>query len=216
MTNTICARRKHVVLVCGWLLAACGWTPTASAETITLALVPENVAPNETFSVLVKLEENTTRLYGYTLDVNVTGDAVGQLAPADPATNFYLGENLIDDAPAPYTGNLVGTISSGGGAGDLDIFAMNDSDSYANVTLAGPGHDVLAELVFTVLEGAEGTITIDLGASQLITNVSGDPPQFVEVAFDYDPVTIDIVPEPSGLGLLLGAGMLLRRRRRFI
>ena|GEM_PF-4808008 len=220
MVTSIRARGTCAFAVCVCLSAAPGSTRTASAEDIVFESAPATVLPGQTFSFLTKLLNNTTPLVAYALDVNIVpepgflGSVSARLEPNAPWTNFYVSENLI--ANAPGGGALHATSSiTGGGAGDVDIVAL--SDDFFNVDPAGPGHDVLAELVFDVSGGASGFFTIELGetGTSLTTRIgTGTPPDYQPVPYDFDPVTIQVVPEPGGLALLVGACLLVRCRRR--
>ncbi|MFH0980520.1 MAG: hypothetical protein V2A79_03150 [Planctomycetota bacterium] len=219
MTISRLARTKCALGVWIGSLLVQGLTPTASAETIRF-LAPAQVLPGQPFSFLVDLINNTTPLYGYALDVNITGEAgfvgtiTGRVPPAIPASNFYPSQNLIAAG-----GRVLGPASTinlaspgPGGHRGLDVIAFNQT--LDNVALAAPGHNVLAQLVFDVSASASGSFTLNLGdMGSSLYSVTGDIPQIIEVPFTFQPVTIQVVPEPGHMGLLGAAYLLLGRRR---
>ena len=173
--------------------------------------------PGDAILCLVRLSDNSTPLVAYSLDVNIGGEpaivekVTGRVPPAADPSNFYEAENLITQGGGVLHAGL-SYINDGGHGG---VYATALNESFANVELAAAGHDVLAQLVIDVaLDAPLGTFTLDLGVSTaLVTNVGGSPPQFEDVPFEFDPVTIAIIPEPGGLGLFVVASLALLRRR---
>ncbi|MCK4660129.1 MAG: hypothetical protein KAV82_11460 [Phycisphaerae bacterium] len=191
-------------------------TETVLAERIDLSLAPAQVIRGQPFEFLIKLTDNATELVGYSLDVDIqmgsglpsSGKVKGIVPPDWPASDFYLQENLIAQG-----GGMVGAYSFITDGNDDGVYVSVINQNYTNVMTAGEGHDVLAKVMFDVpSDVAVGSFTLTLGpATTLVTLDPGSGLE--EIPFESDSVTIEVIPEPGGFGLLAGAYLLLRRRR---
>ncbi|MCP4589887.1 MAG: hypothetical protein GY842_04025 [bacterium] len=220
MSNKPRARRMGAVSVYVYLVVVVSSGAPAAAETITFLTPILPPTPGDSFSTLIELTGNDpgNEIGAYALDINLlpeagsTGTVTSRLAPEVPRTNFYNINNLID---APATSSLSGgsTIFPGDHDG-ADIFAL--SAGFTNVDLAGTGHSILAELVFDVSPDASGYFTIELGPGTELKHfeVSGSPTPSVTVDATLESLTVEIVPEPSGLGLLAAACFFAWHRGR--
>ena len=178
----------------------------ASAGFVTERIVveggTEDVLPGTTVSVLFVLQNNTTPLFGYSLDVDVIPqpDASGSLAVDVLATNFFDRRNLITAGGAirdPIFSQILDT-------GDGGVFITTNTDDGSTVLAVAGLNDVLAQVFFDVSAEAFGNFTIELGPASAIGAAD----------FAFTPHTFTVVPEPSTLLLCLAGVAVVRRRRR--
>lgn len=179
---------------------------TTRAETIVLLGPTTPVAQGSTVTVIALLADNTTNLVSYSLDVDVlpaAGSAGSVTGLGEPASNFFEVRNLIERDPDDSLDPLFSLIAP---SADGGVFLNALSASGTPVDLAIPGvSDALGQIVFEVSADALGTYQISLGPGSDLFDGAGD------VAFDSNVVTIDVVPEPTALGLL-SCGFLLMVR----
>ena len=191
---------------------------TASAEIVSFEIddPPSGVIiAGSTFSVLVKLTDNTTNLIGYTLDVDVEGvpaDHVGSVTADAGLTNFFPSQNLIeqdpDDSLAPFPFSFIVPAVDGG------VLVNAFSNSFGTVDLAIDGvSDVLAQVFFDVSEDALGRFVISLGPDTSLGDENLDGVEFTSIPLE---VVARPIPAPgAALLALVGMSMLGRVRRRF-
>lgn len=189
---------------------ACLWLGQAArAETVLFVLnspaPPEPILSGGQVSLYVWIGDNQTELTGYSLNVDVTAGAgsTGMLTGNPGISDFFDDQNLI---------------VQGGGTlhADSEIFDPGDGGLFVNaltadlmpVDLAGPGHDMLAELIFDVSEDALGTFTFNFGFGSILTD-----DEFGSVPTEWEPLTIDVIPEPAGFLMLAGILVGIGRKR---
>lgn len=186
-----------------------GETQTTRAESIVLFGPGSPVAAGSTVSVLAVLQDNTTPLVSYSLDVNVLPDAgasgsvtgVGQ-----PPSNFVEDTNLIEQDADDSLNPLFSIIAA---ASDGGVFFNALSASGTPVDLAIDGvSDALGEAFFEVSADALGLFTITLGPGTEIYDGASPVP------FETTSLTIEVVPEPSVAIVLSGGLLMLAARRR--
>ena len=160
------------------------------------------------FSILASLSDNVIPLVGYSLDLVAVANegAVGSVVGNADLTNLFEGENLI---------------LQGGGALDEEspvirlfpggrVFISALTDGLSPAALAGDGHDVLAEVFFDVLPGTRGFFTIMAGPVTVLVDES-----LGEVAFVFEPLVVEIVPEPAtSCFLALGIAAIMWQLRK--
>jgi hypothetical protein len=194
---------------------------------IDLSAAPDQVVVGSTFSFPVYLVQEEQEedlgleapgaiLVGYSLDVNVLKDpdATGQIIGLAGSTygddgaqsNFFLSENFIAADPAGR--ELHPTLSVINDGHDGGVFIRAIERISRPVGPAAAGHDVLGELVFQVSPDALGFFTLFSGPGTGLIDTMG-----AMVAYDVEPVTIEVVvPEPGTVFLLAGTVLLVGRR----
>lgn len=194
------------------------YTGTTSAEVISFEIddPPSGVIiAGSTFSVLIKLTDNTTNLIGYTLDVDVdgvVGDHVGSVTADAASSNFFPSQNLIEQDPdqslAPFPFSFITAEPDGG------VLINAFSDDFETVDLAIDGvSDVLAQVFFDVSDDALGRFVISLGTDSSLGDEDLN-------GVDFRSIPLEIVSEPipapgAAMLALIGMSMLGRVRRRF-
>lgn len=167
----------------------------------TLAI---NALPGQTISVLWLIEDVATPLFGYSLDLDVTGPASGITVDAG-ATSFFAPRNLFLAVGLEL--DPVFSLVLPSGAGGVFITANTADGSTA---LPSPGvNDVLAQVVFVVGTDALGEYVIELGPGSALSDAQGFP-----VSFSSAPLTITVVPTPGAPVALVLCSLLLAPRRR--
>ncbi len=142
------------------------------------------------FSILASLSDNVTPLTGYSLDLVALANegSVGSVVGNADLTNLFEGQNLLLwDGGALDEGSPVIRLFPGG-----RVFISALTEDLSPVALAGEGHDVLAEVFFDVLPGTRGFFTIMAGPVTVLVDES-----LGEVPFVFEPLTVEIVPEPA-------------------
>ena len=185
----------------------------ASAEQVLLE-GPSQVFAGDSFSVLVKLTDNTTPLIAYAVDVSGSPmpGAVGSIFVDPFDSNFRDGtDNLITEGggslhPASDIIQL--------GSNRLYFFALN-FDLSQTVDLATLGvNDVLGEVIFDVPLDALGNFELFFSpATTVLVGLDS-----VEVPYEMPLPTLNVevlpVPEPALLGVLLAVSLFYRKPRR--
>lgn len=208
--------RALFVLVTVALLGASVCPSPASAEIISFEIddPPSGIiTAGSTFSVLVRLSDNTTNLIGYTLDVDVDGvpaEHVGTVTADAGLTNFYPIQNLLeqdpDDSIAPFPFSFIDA------ALDCGVLINAFSDSFGTVDLAIDGvSDILAQVFFDVSDDALGRFTISLGPDTSLGDENLDGVEFTSIPLE---IVAEPVPAPgAALLAMIGMSMLGRVRR---
>lgn len=196
------------------LLCACAvsWIAGSEirAEDVVFELIdpPGVISPGDQIAIVVRLEDNETpnELTGYSLNVDILPDAgaSGTVISNPLLSNFFDIENLITQG-----GGALHDLSIIFDPGDGGLFVNALTADLLPVELAGPGHDVFAELIFDVSLDAEGLFTIDLGFGSVLADVNFEP-----IDFDVQPLTFEVVPEPASVALLAVLGLLAVGRGR--
>jgi PEP-CTERM motif len=179
----------------------------ASAEVIELFGPGGVVQQGDIVEIQVVLRENTTNLVSYSLDVDIVPslDAFGDVAGDAPSSNFFDSRNLILNDPDDSLDGLFSLIV---GQGDGGVFFNAQSASGTPVDLAIDGFsDGLGIVSIVIPDDAFGEFEISLGsASNLYDGRDA-------VSFASNPLIINVVPEPSALGLLALVMIAVARRR---
>ena len=202
------------------LLCACAvsWiaSPKLCAEDVFFDLIGPigEINPGDQIAIVARLENNDeTPLTGYSLNVDILPDAgASGTVVSDPLlSNFFLTENLITQG-----GGELHDLSTIFDPGDGGLFVNALTADLLPVDLAGDGHDAFAELIFDVSLDAEGFFTFDLGFGSVLADENFD-----SIEFSFEPLTIEVVPEPASgamvavLGLLaIGRGWNMSCKRR--
>jgi hypothetical protein len=212
-------------------LAALGALGPARADLITIDLsaAPEQVLAGTTFSFPVILTQEgeagspgegsgvpVAQFAGYSLDVDVfadsaaTGRIIGladSLYGDDAAqSHFDLPQCFIAADPAGRALHPAFSVINGGGDGGVFVRALERMAR--PVGPADAGHDVLAELVFSVSPDAEGLFTFRCGPGTALLDATG-----TLVSFESPSATMEIVVPEHGTILLVASTALLIRRR---
>ncbi len=196
--------RRALLVVC---LISGGIGPGAYGESILFIGPGAPVGQGSTFSALILLQNNTTNLVGYSLDVDIVGlpGATGAVTGNVVLSNFLLARNLIELDPDDELHPIFSGISA---AGDGGVFFNAQSLSGNPVDLALPGFsDGLGEVFFDVSNDALGMFEISLGPSTVLFDGTN------KVPFSSNVFTVEVTPEPCGLAMLVGMWLLAHRRR---
>ena len=99
-------------------LAAACMAGAARSEDIALELPPGAIHPGDTFSVLFLLQDNSTPLFGYSLEVDVLAQpkSVGSITADIALTNFFDERNLITAGGATRDPDFSFIFDTGDGA----------------------------------------------------------------------------------------------------
>jgi len=149
----------------------------ASTETIVIEGELDQVQPGSTVAALVKLEFNTTPLFGYSIDVDVLADpdAKGSVTANVELTNFFAGQNVIAAGGAEMDGLMSVIVDPGDGG----VFVSANTDDSSTVLAVPDINDVLAEVVFDISEDASGEFCIRLGRASALSDGEGTAVPFV-------------------------------------
>lgn len=152
-------------------------------ETITMESPLQTPGVTEYF--MVRIEANTTPLFGYSLDIDIRPEAgaTGSLWADVQLTNLYESENIITAGGASL--DPVFTVILDTGDGGVFISA-NTQDSSTVLAQAGV-NDVLAQIWVRATVHATGLYTIDLGPATALSDANGFP-----VDYGFTPITIDV------------------------
>ncbi len=189
-------------------LLTLGLARAAQAEVVSVDSVALTISQGELISLIFRLDENTTPLLGYSLDIDINPevDAIGAIESDVMATNFFDSENLISAAGLardPLFSQIVDT-------GDGGVFVTTNTEDLSTVIATTGVNDALAEVVFRAPDNALGRFRIDLGPASFLSDENVN-----SVAFDYAPVILNVIPEPQSsifYGLVLA--VITARRRR--
>jgi len=164
----------------------------ARAEVISVDAPALTVEPGDTFSVLFLLQDNSTPLFGYSLDIEATGspNSVGSIVADITLTNFFDSRNLIT-AGGAVRDPLFSVIVDNGNDG---VFISTNTDDGSTVLANDGVNDVLAQVFFYVSEDASGDFQIDLNPGSVLSNAEGDA-----VIYNYLPGTVTVVPAPAAI-----------------
>jgi len=177
------------------------------AEEIVLETPSLALHPGATSSTRVIIEQNTTPLFGYSLDVDVIPEpgAVGTVIAHVGLTNFYLSQNLIEASGTASLDPLFSVILD---PGDDGVFISANTDDGSTVTATAGVNDVLAEVYFSALPGSQGTFRIELGPASALSDGEGVPVAFGFVAGSIDvtsPVGVEAGVEVVSWGMVKNA-----------
>jgi len=189
----------------------CGFAASASAEMIFVEPEATTMLPGETQSVLFRLSENDTPLFGYSLDVRFAPGpgATGSIDADVAQTNFFDESNLISAGGAERDPDF-SVIQP---AGDGGVFISTNTEDGSTVLAEEGVNDVLAQVFFTASSDALGEfipVLTDNGTA--LSDGQGFP-----VDFDFSGGSITVIPAPAGGFALLGAavaGLAPRRSRQ--
>ena len=134
-----------------------------------------------------RIRPNSTPLLGYSLDVDIVPimGSTGSVTADVALTNFYLGENLIEDDPSATLHPLFSLILDPGDGG-VFVNAITE-DFTVPVTAVADTNDVLAEVIFNASAFADGDFTIQLGPATALADANADA-----VAYDFTPRTLTV------------------------
>ncbi|MCG8407756.1 MAG: hypothetical protein MI923_21360 [Phycisphaerales bacterium] len=199
------SRAVHCIIVTGLVVLALGHA--VHAEVVSVESKSLTITQGQIISIIFRLDENTTPLLGYSLDIDVTPDinALGTIESDLMATNFFDSENLITAAGLvrdPIFSQIVDP-------GDGGVFITTNTADLSTVIAVSGVNDALAEVVFRAPEDALGRFIVDLGPASFLSDENVNA-----VSFDYDPVTLNVIPEPQSslLCCLVFAAIAARRR----
>lgn len=187
--------------------------PVAAANEAVVILPLATVGtPGNTVSIQFLIQNNTTPILGYSLDVKLT-PVVGAVAPitADPATtNFFDSQNIIT-AGGAVRDPLFSIIQSNDANG---VFINTITEDNSTVLAVDGVNDVLAEVFIDLPIGSCGDYTIDLGPATAISDGNA-----FAIPFSFVPGTVTVeecpIPAVSTWGvinltiLVLTAGTLI-------
>lgn len=164
----------------------------ASAGPMELIIIsPQTLelAPGDIGSVTFLIQQNTTPLFGYSIDVDfVPVMGAGDVVLADvPMTNFFDIQNLIIAGGAtmdPVFSVILDT-------GDGGVFVSANTDDGSTVLAVDGVNDVLAQVFFKACPNASGDFSIELGPGSALSDVDG-----FAVPFAFTPGTITVAAGP--------------------
>lgn len=169
------------------------------------------VLPGSQVSVLWLVQDVTTPLFGYSLDIDLVtspialSEVTGTVAVDAAATNFFESRNLILAAGGELDTffTLIESDDAGG------VFINTNTADFSTILPAAGVNDVLAEVVFTASADALGDFTFELGPGTALSDGAGFP-----VPFGGSSLTISVIPAPGGTVLCAIVGAVALRRRR--
>ncbi len=196
------------------LIAVAGLAAAATAQTITLSLVPSStsVAFGETFTIAVNASFSGGTAVAFGLaNLRISVDP----ASGFTASNLVASPNFFQQAGAILTANTpVGGATAQGGnlppsfiPGDNDLFTGGTLFSF-DVT-AG---DVAGDFSYSVGRNNAAQTLFRLFSS--LTSTSGGPLTIQDSAVTINTATITVTPTPGAAGVLALGGLVAARRRR--
>lgn len=205
--------KKPRTRICMILMALVGFVEPErlAAEFIMPESSSVSAMPLEEVSILFMIRDNTTPLFGYSLDIDVIpqAGAVGSVTANAPLTNFFDVQNLITGGGAirdPLFSTILDT-------GDGGVFISTNTDDLSTVLAVDGVNDVLVQAFFDVSPDAFGDFLITLGSGTALSDGLGFP-----VPFSFSTVAVQVVPEPGSAALvaigLFMVGCLRRRNYR--
>ncbi len=125
----------------------------------------------ETESMLFLLRQNTTPLFGYSLDIDIVpaAGATGSVTVNVGLTNFFEVRNLITAGGAvldPLFSVILDT-------GDGGVFVSANTADGSTVLAVDDVNDVLVEVFFEASPDADGDFMIELGPGSALSDGSG-------------------------------------------
>jgi len=140
-------------------------------------------------SVLIKLQQNTTGLFGYSLDVQFvpTAGAMDSVNADIDQTNFFDVQNLIIAGGATMDPIFSVILDPGDGG----VFVSANTDDGSTVMAVDDVNDVLAQVFFKACPNASGEFSIVLGPASALSDGNGFP-----VPFTFTPATIVVNAGP--------------------
>ncbi len=162
----------------------------AAAEVVRSDPPLLETSPSNLASSLIKLDENLTPLFGYSLEFRATPrvDATGSVTAEAVITNFFDSENIITAAGA-VRDPLFSVINLDA---DDDLFVSTNTDDGSTVLAEMSVNDVLAEIVFQASADANGVFDVTLESNSALSDGAGQP-----VAFSFEPFAIAVSPCPG-------------------
>jgi hypothetical protein len=170
--------------------------------------------PGESVSVLLKLHNNVTPLFGYSIALRAVplGGATGTVTANVDATNFFDVQHLIladpDSAPLDPDFSVILPWNDGG------VF-INANTADGSTVLATPDvNDVFAEVVFDLSPDSSGSFALQLGPATALSDGDGFPVGYIfcggvvasgEVPPNPSDLTGDGIVDGADLAILLGA-----------
>lgn len=193
---------KNCVLGIALLVAVC---IPAHAELIRWSEPVVNVLPGESVPGLALLDESTTPLFGYSLDIEIVSlpGATGMLTVDTAATNFFEPRNLITAGGAIRDPIFSLIQSTAEGA-----FISTNTADLSTVAAESGINDVLAQVFFIASGDAIGDFEVRFGGGTALSDGQGFP-----VEHTTQTLRVTVIPTPGAIGLLLGAAVYHRRRR---
>ncbi len=186
--------------------AAAGSTESIEVEPLSTAMVSGGTA-----EVLFLIQNNTTALLGYSLDVEIEpiAGAMGTVTVDVSATNFFEVQNLITAGGAELHPDFSVIIDPGDGG----VFVNAITSDNSTVLAADGINDVLAQVFFDASADACGDFVIQLGPASALADGDAFPvpfgftPGMISVRAPPCPadLTSDGIVNAGDLALLLGA-----------
>lgn len=187
--------------------AICSTNALAGIVTPEQSLV--EVLPGSQVSVLWLVQDITTPLFGYSLEITPAAEArssnLSSVGVDLDATNFFPGRNFILAGGGTLDPSF--SVIQDNGSGGVFI-STNTADLSAILAAAGV-NDVLAEVVFTAGADALGDFVFEVGPATALSDTGGFPVDYVS-----ETLTIRVIPAPMAVGVLGIAALATTRRRR--
>ena len=174
---------------------ACAFAPSSFAEIVSADRAAIEATPETTSSILLLLSDNSTPLFGYSMDIAFAGrdGSSGSVSANVELTNFFDEANLITAGGVerhPFSSQILG--SSEGG-----VFISTNTIDLTTVLARSDENDVLAQVFFDVSPDARGDFEMILGPASALSGAG------VSVPLSFESAVIHVVPEPSSLALLV-------------
>lgn len=198
---------NHCIVVSAVVLSVSCGCCSARAERIHWSEPNLSVLPGGTVAGMVLLDESTTPLFGYSLDIRIMplDGAVGTITVDTATTNFFDSRNLV--TAGGFTRDPIFSVIQSTADG---VFISTNSADLSTVTAAPGLNDALAQVFFRASAGALGEFQVRFGSGTALSDGLGSP-----VTHMTQSLSITVIPSPASVGgLILGAVIARSRRRR--